>query len=326
MDTRYLLAIALAAATVVAACGDASTDTLGNGKRTSVKSNGATAGEDDEDDGANDGSSDGSSDATPTGPVATNSPEGLAFFKESVHPFLVSTCGTCHTAAGPGPEWMTTSNPDKTYTQLFKAGYVLENSRIVVKGTHDGASNNALDATQKATFNQWVAMELSAGGSEAPPNILEKLGSCFDRAKFDAMQMGQWRTTRRTGNNNINDVTPWNENANNCTGCENAPCTTCHSADPATNFNNAVGNTLLPDETTFENTKLTTPAYITKFFAVSADGTAIASDGIKKKGLATQKDKAYTHPMFSLTDKQQAALDAFVQDAITKFAAGTCGQ
>jgi hypothetical protein len=199
-------------------------------------------------------------------------------------------------------------------------------SRIVLKPAHGGVTNNVLTPAQIQTYNQWVEMELKDGGEKAPPNVLEKLGSCFDREKFDAMQMGQWRTTRRTIGNNINNVTPWNENANNCTGCDNAPCSTCHSADPATNFSCAVGNNLLPPDTTFENTKLTSPAYITKFFGVSPEGKPIPSDGIKKKSEATMKDKAYTHPMYRLTDRQQAALDAFVQDVIQKYNAGTCGR
>jgi hypothetical protein len=169
-------------------------------------------------------------------------------------------------------------------------------------------------------------MEIADGGNEAPPNILAKLGSCFDRAKFDAMQLGQWRTTRRTNDNNTNNVTPWNENANNCTGCDNAPCTTCHSADAATHFKNAVGNNLLPLDSTFEETKLTTPAYITKYFGVSPDGKAVASDAIKKKSDATKKDRAYTHPMYALTPNQEAALNAFVSDVVTKYNAGTCGK
>src|SRR5690606_12267625 len=115
-------------------------------------------------------------------------------------------------------------------------------------------------------YNQWVTMELEDGGDEAPPNVLEKLGSCFDRDKFDAMKLGEWRTTRRRSSNNVNDVKPWNENANTCTGCNNVPCSTCHSADPATNFINAVGNPILPQDTTFESSKMTAPAYITKYF------------------------------------------------------------
>src|SRR5262249_39486521 len=125
---------------------------------------------------------------------------------------------------------------------------------------------------------------------------------------------------------NVNNITPWNENANNCTGCDQAQCNTCHSADAATNFNDAVGNNILPADTTFNNTKLTNPAYITKYFGVSPDGKPIASDGIKKKSDATMKDKAYTHPMFTLTANQQTALNAFVADVITKYTAGTCGQ
>lgn len=321
---RYLIGLAVAGSTVVAACA-APTDTLpdgynrGNGSASSK----VPGGDDDTTPGASSSSSGGST-TTPSGPVATNSPAGKEFYKTNVHPALAQKCGACHGTAGPGPAWLTSADAELSYSQLFSQGYVVQQSRMTTKPAHGGSTTNVLSSAEIQKYNEWVAMELKDGGQKAPPNILEKLGSCFDRQKFDAMQLGQWRTTRRTNNNNTNNVTPWNENANNCTGCDNAPCTTCHSSDPATNFNNAVGNPILPAETTFANTKMTAPAYITKYFGVSPDGKAVASDGIKKKSDATMKDKAYTHPMYQLTAAQQTALDAFVTDVVTKFNAGTC--
>jgi hypothetical protein len=325
MRARYLLGLALATAMAVAACGEDTDQLLDGieGESGSIARKPGKAAAAPAVSGPN-GTTPSSS--SPSGPVATNSPEGKAFFKASVHPFMAQACGTCHDVAGPGPNWLTVADAEKSYAQLFSQGYVIAQSRVTTKPAHGGVTTNALSGVQVATYNQWVGMELKDGGAKAPPQILEKLGTCFDRAKFDAMQMGQWRTTQRTANNNTNAINPWNENANNCTGCNNAPCSTCHSADPATNFNNAVGSPLLPPETTFENTKLTAPAYISKFFGVSPDGKPVASDGIKKKSDATKKDKAYTHPMYTLNANQQTALDAFVTDAITKFAAGTCGK
>lgn len=335
MKLGYLVGIALAAAAAVAACDAGPADSLegedgdvggnGGGKGKGKGKGGGSGAEETGEDPGTPGSP-GTEDPGPSGPVPTNSPAGKEFYKTQVHPFLSQQCAACHQTQGPGPAWITANDAEKSYAQLFQVGYVVPQSRIVLKPAHGGVTNNVLTPAQIQTYNQWVDMELKDGGQQAPPNVLEKLGSCFDRQKFDAMQMGQWRTTRRTGNNNVNNVTPWNENANNCTGCNNAPCSTCHSADPATNFSCAVGNNLLPPETTFENTKLTNPAYITKFFGVSPDGKPIPSDAIKKKSDATMKDKAYTHPMYRLTNAQQAALDAFVQDAIAKYNAGTCGQ
>lgn len=323
MNKLNLLGIAIATAVAVAACGGASTDSLGDG--TGSSSRGGTKGSSSSSSGATDPTDDGDP-STDTGPVATNSPAGKEFFKTNVHPFLATSCGGCHGAPGPGPAWLTAADAEKSYAQLFQVGYVVNQSRIILKPAHGGSTTNVLTTAQIQTFNQWVSMELKDGGTKAPPNVLEKLGACFDRQKFDAMNLGQWRTTRRTNNNNTNQVNPWNENANNCTGCNNAPCSTCHSSDPATNYNNAVGSPLLPADTTFENSKLTNPAYITKYFGVSPDGKAIASDALKKKSDATLKDKAYTHPMFTLTNAQQAALDAFVSDVVTRYNAGSCGQ
>jgi mono/diheme cytochrome c family protein len=335
MKLGYLVGIALAAAAAVAACDAGPTDTLSNGEDGEVGGNGGGKGKggskgggDQEGDAPGAPASPGTENPGPSGPVPTNSSAGKEFYKTQVHPFLSQQCAGCHQTQGPGPAWITANDAEKSYAQLLQVGYVVRQSRIVLKPAHGGVTNNVLSPAQAQTYNQWVEMELKERGDKAPPNVLEKLGSCFDRQKFDAMQMGQWRTTRRTAANNTNNVTPWNENANNCTGCDNAPCSTCHSADPATNFINAVGNPVLGDSAThtFEQTKLTNPAYITKFFGTSPEGKPIASDGIKKKSEATMKDKAYTHPMYRLTDRQQAALDAFVQDVIQKYNAGTCGK
>jgi mono/diheme cytochrome c family protein len=328
MRSRYLLGIALAAATAVAACADDDAGSLTDGSRRgdSAASRRTPAGPTGNGDTNTPASRPGGDDTTPSGPVPTNSPAGKAFYKTDVHPFMAQKCGACHGTPGPGPAWITAADAETSYAQLFQVGYVVEQSRITLKPAHGGSTTNVLSGAEVQTYNQWVAMELQDGGQKAPPNVLEKLGACFDRQKFDAMQLGQWRTTRRTTNNNTNNVTPWNENANNCTGCDNAPCTTCHSADAATNFKNAVGNPLLPADSTFEETKLTNPAYITKYFGVSPEGKAIASDALKKKSEATKKDRAYTHPMYTLTANQIAALDAFVNDVTTKFNAGTCGQ
>jgi hypothetical protein len=319
----HFLGIALATALAVAACGgntDSLTDGSGGvegadgsrkpGKKATTGTTGGAATNPDEF----------------TGPVPTNSPEGKAFYIQNVHPIMAATCGVCHVAGGAGPAWFTMANAEQSYAQLFGQGFVVPQSRLVTKGAHGGLTTNVFTAAQIGTFEQWVAIETRDGGAKAAPNILEKLGSCFDRTKFDAMQMGQWQTTRRTADNNTNQVNPWNENANQCTGCNNAPCRTCHSADAATNYSNAVGNNIFPAETTFENTKMTLPAYITKFFGVSPDGKPIGSNGIRKKSESTMKDKAYSHPMYTLNAAQLTALDAFVNDAVTKFSAGTCGK
>ena len=39
-----------------------------------------------------------------------------------------------------------------------------------------------------------------------------------------------------------------------------------------------------------------------------------------------EKAKAYQHPMFKLTPDKQAAIQAFVEDAVTSYQAGTCGK
>lgn len=310
MTARELVAIALAAATVVAACGDDSENSLTNGRGNTKRSQPA----------------DTDNDGVPDGEIVTLSPSGKDFYKKNVHPFLSTGCGGCHGTAGPGPSWLTANDSEKSYFQLFSQGYVIRQSRITMKPAHGGISSNRLNAEQILTYNQWVEMELKDGGEQAAPNILEKLGSCFDATKFEEIEMGEWRTITRNDDNNTNNITPWNENANTCTGCAQIECSACHSADDATNYFNAENNAIFPPNTTFDRSKLTTPAFITKYFGVSPDGKPIASNGIKKKSDSTKKDTAYSHPLYELNPTQQQKLDAFVNDVLAKYSAGTCGK
>src|SRR5690349_11008253 len=119
MKARYLLAIALVTGTVLAACGG-DPDSLSNGRdglgaETTAKKKKTT-----DTPSANDSDDGTSNDTTPSGPVATNSPAGKEFYKTNVHPVLSTTCGGCHGSAGPGPEWLTAADAEKSYSQLFK--------------------------------------------------------------------------------------------------------------------------------------------------------------------------------------------------------------
>ena len=132
------------------------------------------------------------------------------------------------------------------------------------------------------------------------------------------------RTIRRQNGNNPQNL---NENANNCTGCDNAPCRTCHSADDVTGFVMAIGNPILPADYTFEQTKLLNPAYIRQYVSTTPTGEPQFNPGLQTKSINTvEKAKAYSHPMYKLTPAMQDAIKAFVDDAITKQKAGTCGK
>ncbi|MBX3226041.1 MAG: hypothetical protein KIT84_29300 [Labilithrix sp.] len=334
MKISYLLGIGLAAGLFAAACDGGSTNQLSKDKDRPGKS--TTTADDDDDD---DDSTGGTNDTTPPngnpdppgtdGPVPTNSEEGKAFFKANVHPALNTKCTSCHQTAGPGPAILNT-DAETSYKMLFNSGYVVQQSRMVLKPAHGGLTNNVLSADEQTKYNDWVAIELKGGGAKAQPNILATIGQCFDRQKFDAMQLQNWVTTRRQNGNNQSGLPngEWAENQNNCTGCDNAPCRACHSADPATNYVNANGNPIVPNSATytFEESKLTNPNYIRQYFGTSPDGKAVASDGIIKKSEATKKDRKYTHPMYNLNNNQKAALEAFVNDAVTRYNAGQCGQ
>jgi hypothetical protein len=326
MNARYLLGIALIAAGAVGACGAPDSSSLGTG--------GEDPGSDDPGSSTTPGGSTttpGGGTTTPGGDTSqpgnlpTNSKAGKDFFAKSVQPFLDQKCSGCHTAGGIGnPTWMVKADANLTYDMIYLNAYATAGSRIVVKGVHSGGGGPELSAAEKSTWSQWIAMEAADGGQKSQTNVLEKFGTCFDKAKFDAIGFGNLRTTRRQTNNN---PLKQNENANNCTGCDNAPCRTCHSADDVTGFVMAIGNPILPADYTFEQTKLLNPAYIRQYVSTTPTGEPQFNPGVMTKSTNTvEKGLAYTHPMFKLSATMQTAIQAFVDDAITKQKAGTCGK
>lgn len=344
MKIKHLLGIGLVAAMFAAACDNGSTGALKEGGKDPGGSSGSSKAGETEDDDDDDngettpgGTTPGGTNDPPVGNVPTQSIDGKAFYIKEVHPNGVSACVGCHQTAGPGPAFLNT-DAETSYKSLFVAGYVVQQSRMVLKGPHGGSTTNVLSAAQIAKYNEWVAMELKDGKNTAQPNILATIGQCFDRQKFDAMQLQNWATTQRTNNNNQSGLpnNQWAENANNCTGCNAAPCRTCHTADSSSQYVNASGNPITPSgfsgatytnsaDYTFGESKLTNPNYIRQYFGTSPDGKAVASDGIRKKMESTKKDKKYTHPMYNLNANQLAALDAFVNDAVTRYNAKQCG-
>jgi hypothetical protein len=214
-----------------------------------------------------------------------------------------------------------------TYSLIYTNGFAVENSRIIMKGVHQGGSAPALDATEKTKWMNWLAKEQSSSaGKPTQQNVLEKFGTCFDKAKFDAIGFQQLRTTRRQTGNNPQNL---NENANNCTGCDNTPCYECHSGGArSTGFVMAYGaGGAYPADYTIEQTKLLSPPFIRQYIATDATGKPTYNPGVKNKSINTvEKAKAYTHPMYKLTPAMEQGIQAFVDDAIAKYNAGTCGK
>ena len=325
MNARYLLGIALLVAGAVAACGAPTSGTLGSG---------GTDPDEETPDPVKDPpgttttkNPDGTTTTTPPagGGLPTNSKAGKAFYEKEVHPFLDQKCGGCHAAGGIGnPTYIVKGDASKTYDAIYLNAYATATSRILVKGVHSGGGGPELLAAEKNKFTQWIALEAKDGGQKTQTNVLEKFGSCFDKTKFDAIGFGNLRTIRRQNGNNPQNL---NENANNCTGCDNSPCRTCHSADDVTGFVMAVGNPILPPEYTFEQSKLLNPAYIRQYVSTTPTGEPQFNPGIMTKSTNTvEKAKAYTHPMYKLTPAMQTAIQDFVDDAIAKQKAGTCGK
>lgn len=243
-----------------------------------------------------------------SGPGSASSP-AHQFFVDKVFPVL-NVCVTCHATGNLGAPRFLATDANGAYQGIDAHGLIQDQSLLLTKGTHAGGSAPALDANQASVITQWLALEAKERvGQAAPVNILEKMGSCLDKTLFDAIQFQQLKTTKRD-----------KENADNCTGCNQTPCRSCHTGGDG-GFYMAVGSAL--DQNTFTETQ--SAKFIVKYIGLNGT-TPVASNAIKLKGEATVTDRPYSHPMFTVPTDMQQRIDAFVTAAITKYQNKQCGQ
>jgi hypothetical protein len=316
----YAIALfcAIAGATALACGGDPNTlgqnapgaagGSSGNNGSSGAATSGGTSGT------SNPGSSS-SGGATPVDqpPPGITSPSAKEYFAKTVFPELTSTCGSCHNPPGSaGAPAFWNADASIAYTSIEARGYITTASMLLRKGQHTGPALTAQEGTDVQT---WLAMEAQVRGTNTPDNILSKLGNCVDPTLFTAVALDKLRTIKRT-----------NENPNTCTGCNQAPCESCHtSGEYAMHANfSAIGTkTLIALQ---GNAVSPEGIYIISKYVSTNGTTLVASTALKDKATATSTGVAYSHPMFTVTPAMETAIEAFAQDIITKYNAKTCGQ
>jgi hypothetical protein len=213
------------------------------------------------------------------------------------------------------PGYLSSTSASDAYSTIEARGYIVPDSMLLKKGAHEGP---ALTSDQITIVSQWLQLETQVRGSAAPVNILAKLGSCVDATLFNAIQLQNLRTTPRT--------TPQAENPNNCTGCNNAPCQTCHESGEYAMYSNfgKLGTDTLPAL----QANATSPEgiYIISKYIGTNGTTLIPGNGIQDKAKVTQAGPRYSHPMFTISTTMDTAITAFANDIITKYNAKQCGQ
>jgi hypothetical protein len=246
-------------------------------------------------------------------PPGVSSPTAKDYFIKTVFPELTATCGSCHNppgSAGAPTFWNT--DAATAYTSIEARGYITPASMLLRKGQHTGP---ALSPQESADVSQWLTLEAQVRGTQTPVDILSKLGNCVDATKFQALALDKLRTIKRN-----------NENGNNCTGCNNAPCQICHTTgEYAMHANFSAIGTKTLDALTGNATSPEGIYIISKYVATNGT-TLVPSTALKDKATATSTGVAYSHPMFTVSPAMDTALQAFAQDIITKYNAKTCGQ
>ncbi len=320
----FALFAALAGATALA-CGSTDPNTLGGPAPVGGDNGGGPAHGGSSSGGSSSGaatsssSSGGGGGTTPGVTPAGQPPPGISsntakdYFIKTVFPELATTCGGCHAPPGSaGAPTFWNADAATAYAAVEARGYIAPASMFLRKGQHTGP---ALTPQETSDVTQWLSLEQQTRGNVAPTNLLSKLGNCVDPAKFQAITLDKLRTIKRT-----------NENANTCTGCNAAPCQTCHtSGEYAMHANfSQIGQ---PTVAALQANALSPEGiYVISKYVATNGTTLVPSTALKDKATATSTGLPYSHPMFAVTPAMDTAIAAFAQDIITKYNAKTCGQ
>ncbi len=238
------------------------------------------------------------------------------YFKSSVYA-EVSACGSCHSSGSNGAPVFFGSDVTATYAALNGNGLILSASPLVTKGPHVAGAAPALAPTAEAVVRKWLAMEASErAGKAAPETIYAALAKCMNPDLFAKIDLCTAKTQPRPG-----------ESGDYCTGCKYETCSNCHaSGGQTTGFwcsTKTENNRLVTNvDDTLEASKEL--PFIRRYFGFSGVSPA-ASNGILNKSKTTQTaTNLVAHPWFTLDAARQKALTAFVDDALTRYAAGKC--
>ena len=231
-------------------------------------------------------------------------------FVDNVFPKM-GPCSACHASGANGAPKFLQGTADAAYIAMDGLGLIKTDSLILSKGPHSTGAP-ALTSEQTGLINTWLAMEATERvGQKAPTNLLDTAAKCGDPAKFP-VALTKLLTTKRT-----------NENGNQCIGCNNTQCASCHLAGEY--------NVEISSGRTGDNAQMVqfyqSSDTISRFIGIN--GTElVASNAFKIKSDATVADQRSAnipkHPQFILDAATAAAIDLYAQDIITKFKAGTC--
>jgi hypothetical protein len=220
----------------------------------------------------------------------------------------LSNCGSCHklgTPAAGAPGFWSDADPAKSYTTVEGRGYIQTKSQIVKRGAHNGP---ALNESQRLVVTDWLATEAVDRKGKEPADLLSKVGRCIDRTKFAAIKIEALRTTPRA-----------NEDANQCTGCDKAPCQSCHQQGEA-GFGVNTGNLSLKSFEMLQANARSPEGNLLIGKYITTDGDQLVpSTALSDKATVTKTGAPYSHPQFAIDAATAAAIKAFADDAIQKY-------
>jgi hypothetical protein len=238
----------------------------------------------------------------------------MQFFTAQVYPKVNAECGSCHVSGAAGAPKFFGADAPTTYQSFDVNGYIAQNSRILAKGPHAGGAAAALTADTTAKFNEWLVIEASERGGATPAtSIWTKIQNCATAADWEPVNTAvrNLRTIRRNG-----------ENANNCTGCNQAQCETCHHIGEYGFWAN--NNRLTSATAAF--TEHSSDALFWQQYLGTNGTQLVVSPKIKAKADAVATGRPYSHPLFQYAPAVQTAVEAFANGVITKYNAKQCGQ
>jgi hypothetical protein len=243
--------------------------------------------------------------------------EAKTFFVQKVHAPLSESCSECHQTGKNGSPVFLGASPEASYTAIEGFPGLISApsfSPLVQKGIHSGP---ALTQAQSDLVTEWLKLEVKARKLGADPGVPKNLRAAF-KAFGQCMDYARWKELKL----HTIAVANTENNQGQCRSCHNFGQGSLWLAGGTDNPNDEDDNAI-----TF--LKMREFPYVQRLVVgrVAKDGSfegIEASRRIIDKGTEAQQLQANSHPRYSLSSEQVAALTTFVLETISNVNANRC--
>lgn len=243
--------------------------------------------------------------------------DAKAFFVQKVHAPLAEACNRCHQTGKSGAPVFLGASAEASYTAIDGFPGLIAPpsfSPMIQKGVHSGP---ALTQAQTDLVTEWLKLEVKGRKLGADPGAPKNLRAAF-KAFSQCMDYNRWKELK------LHTIATVNTEGNQ------GQCRSCHNYGQGSMW--LAGGTDNPndeDDNAITFLKMREFPYVQRLVVgrVTPEGSFEGIEAARRmidKGTEAQQLQANSHPRYSLSSDQVAALTTFVLETISNVNAARC--